>query len=49
MTIIKSINLWILESGLKSNKDFFLGSDDLGFDSDDEANILYVKYHIGFF
>lgn len=45
----KSIDLGILENGLKSNKNFFLDSDDLGFDSDDEANILYVKYFIGFF
>lgn len=45
----KSIDFGILETRLKSNKDFFLGSDDLGFDSDDEANILYVRYHIGFF
>ena len=45
----KSIDLGILETRLKSNEDFFLKSDNLGFNSDDEANILYVRYYIGFF
>ena len=45
----KSIDLGVLETGLKSNKDFFLRSDDLDVVHDDEANILYVGYHIRFF
>lgn len=45
----KFVDLGVLETGIKSNKDFFLISDDFGFDSDDEANILYVRYYIRFF
>lgn len=47
--VTKSIDMGVLETGIKSNKDFFLKSDDLGFDLDDEADNLYVGYHIGFF
>lgn len=47
--VSKSIDLEILDTVIKSNKDFFLKYDDLGFDSDDEANILYMGYFIRFF